>query len=370
MNAVQKGFAIATRIGERPVGDSVRGIRGRWGDSRIASATEATEFLGNRANFNSADETLDDVSSGPPSASESARIKRGYIDGAEPTHSDLLLQETGRRRYRAIIDSLKATHPEAVLDLGCGEGNLATMLSGAGLEIKLLVGCDLDRSKLFKASRNRPRDPGAAYIRADAENLPLKPGSFTVVVATEILEHVPDVRRCLSELKRLAPKRIILTVPALRYPMFLFAMGSERLDAWRKKRGRSSSVPNRVLTALLRLSEGPGLPIFMLVGILKARRLAYYDYRLYHGNLPHRLYTTAFLVALLGDLGFKVEGTRGVGFSIPFVPELEVLLRHRGIASLAGILARVQAGLDERFERVPDRSQNIMIVATVEERLG
>ena len=307
------------------------------------------------------------MSSGLPDASESARIKRGYMDGVEPTHSDLLLQETGRRRYRAIIESLSAVHPEAVLDLGCGDGNLATMLSEAGLEIKLLLGCDLDRSKLLKAARNQSPDGGAAFIRADAENLPLKPGSFTVVVATEILEHVPDVRRCLSELKRLAPQRIILTVPALRYPMFLFAMGSERLDAWRKKDLPSSSVANRVLKAILRMSEGPGLPIFLLIGMLRARRLAYYDYRLYHGNLPHRLYTTAFLVALLLSQGFKVERTRGVGFSIPFLPELEVLLRHRGIASLARILASVQAGLDEHSQRVPDCSQNIMIVTTIEE---
>jgi len=311
--------------------------------------------------------STENVSGGLPSASESARIKRGYMDGVEPTHSDLLLQETGRRRYRAIIESLSAAHPEAVLDLGCGEGNLATMLSGEGLEIKLLLGCDLDRSKLLKAARNQFPDGGAAFIRADAENLPLKPGSFTVIVATEILEHVPDVPRCLSELKRLAPKRIILTVPALRYPMFLFAMGSERLDAWRKKDLHSSSVSNRVLKAILRVSEGPGLPLLLLVGILRARRLAYYDYRLYHGNLPHRLYTTAFLVALLRGQGFKVERTRGVGFSIPFLPELEVLLRRRGIGSLARILARVQAELDEHFQRVPDCSQNIMIVTTIEE---
>jgi len=110
--------------------------------------------------------STENVSGGLPSASESARIKRGYMDGVEPTHSDLLLQETGRRRYRAIIESLSAAHPEAVLDLGCGEGNLATMLSGEGLEIKLLLGCDLDRSKLLKAARNQFPDGGAAsFVR-------------------------------------------------------------------------------------------------------------------------------------------------------------------------------------------------------------
>jgi SAM-dependent methyltransferase len=288
------------------------------------------------------------------------------MEGAEPTHSDLLLQETGRRRYRAIIESLSATRPKSVLDLGCGEGNLATMLSKGGLELNLLLGCDLDRSKLLKAARKRVLDGRAAYIIADAENLPLKPGSFAMIVATEILEHVPDEARCLSELRRLAPDRILITVPALRYPMFLFAMGSERLDAWLKKDLQSSSVPSRALKAIVRMLEGPGLPLFLLVGILRARRLLYYDYRLYHGNLPHRLYTTAYLVALLRRQGFNVERARGVGFSIPFVPELEVLLRRRGITSLAQVLAKVQTGLDEHFSRDPNHSQNIMVVGTIE----
>lgn len=329
------------------------------GSKKASPRSERTSFISPN------DTPGENVGSRLPSADESARIKRGYMDGAEPTHSDLLLQETGRRRYRAIVESLNAVRPESVLDLGCGEGNLADMISNEGLKIKLLLGCDLDRAKLRKAAGKQFRDGRVAYIMADAENLPLKPGSFAMIVATEILEHVPDETRCLAELRRLAPNQILLTVPALHYPMFLFAVGSERLDAWIKKDLRSSTALSRVLKAILRMSEGPGLPLFLLLGILRARRLAYYDYRLYHGNLPHRLYTTKYLVALLRGQGFHVERTRGVGFSIPFVPELEVLLRRRGIASLAQLLGQLQAGFDQHFSRDPDRSQNIMVVATI-----
>src|SRR5947208_2207735 len=112
----------------------------------------------------------ENVGSRLPSADESARIKRGYMDGAEPTHSDLLLQETGRRRYRAIVESLNAVRPESVLDLGCGEGNLADMVSNEGWKIKLLLGCDLDRAKLRKAAGKQFRDGRVAYTIPNAEN--------------------------------------------------------------------------------------------------------------------------------------------------------------------------------------------------------
>jgi len=287
------------------------------------------------------------------------------MNGAEPTHADLLLQETGRRRYRAIVESLGANNRDAVLDLGCGEGNLATMISDGGLELRMLVGLDLDRSKLLKAASKTTLNGRVGFIRGDAENLPVAAGCFQVVVATEVLEHVPDEARCLAELERIRPDRVIVTVPALHYPMFLLTIGTERVDGWLKKNPHPSSIPFQVAKTIFRMAVATGIPLFLLVGIMKVRRLAYYDYRLYHGNLPHRLYTTAYLVSLFNTHGFQVEFTRGVGFSVPFIPELEVLLRSHGVHSLARILARVQAGLDEHFSRMPDRSQNIMVVASI-----
>jgi hypothetical protein len=147
--------------------------------------------------------------------------------------------------------------------------------------------------------------------------------------------------------------------------MFTFAIGSERFDGWLKKESPSDSVAVRGLKALVRISVLASFPLLWLVGMRRVRGLGYYDYRLYHGNLPHRLYTTAYLVALLKENGLRVDSIRGVGFSFPFIPELEVLLRRLGIVAVAQILARIQAGLDEYLTRTPDHSQNILIVATI-----
>src|SRR2546426_11301960 len=108
------------------------------------------------------------------------------MNGAEPTHADLLLQERGRRRYRAIVESLGGNNRDAVLDLGCGEGNLATMISEGGLELRMLVGLDLDRSKLLKAVGKTTPSGRVGFIRGDAENRPLAAGGVPVACATEV----------------------------------------------------------------------------------------------------------------------------------------------------------------------------------------
>jgi len=50
-------------------------------------------------------------------------------------------------------------------------------------------------------------------IVADAHSLPFEDNSYDVVTITEILEHVKDDKKCLSEAYRIARKKVIITVP-------------------------------------------------------------------------------------------------------------------------------------------------------------
>jgi 2-polyprenyl-6-hydroxyphenyl methylase/3-demethylubiquinone-9 3-methyltransferase len=87
--------------------------------------------------------------------------------------------------------------PGALLvDVGCGGGLLAPHLAGYRH-----VGVDITHSALVVA-----RGLGVEPVRADAARLPLRTGCADVVVAGEILEHVPDLPSVLAELCRvLAP---------------------------------------------------------------------------------------------------------------------------------------------------------------------
>jgi 2-polyprenyl-6-hydroxyphenyl methylase/3-demethylubiquinone-9 3-methyltransferase len=83
----------------------------------------------------------------------------------------------------------------SLLDVACGGGLLAPHVP-AGYDH---VGVDLVASALHRASA-----VGVAPVLADAGALPFRDGTFDVVVAGEILEHVPDVEAVVAEIARVA----------------------------------------------------------------------------------------------------------------------------------------------------------------------
>ena len=165
-----------------------------------------------------------------PRTSGEDRIDRVLIDLIQP--SDYVTWEYfSRQRLLAtrIVASRQPTRAR-VLDIGCGHGALSLTLSeNAGFDI---VAMDILEARVSSVRAKRAvRDPAAAarvqIVRADAETLPYRDESFDAVAATEVLEHLDEPGRMLSEATRvLRPGgRFFMTTPnaqALPYRILRF----------------------------------------------------------------------------------------------------------------------------------------------------
>jgi ubiquinone/menaquinone biosynthesis C-methylase UbiE len=111
---------------------------------------------------------------------------------------------------------------DRVLDHGCGDGALTRVLAdaagarsvaGGSTPAGSVAGVDVAEAALRRA---RGRHPQLTFGLAPIEGaLPFDDGSFDVVWASEVIEHVADTARWLSEVRRvLVPRgRLLMTTP-------------------------------------------------------------------------------------------------------------------------------------------------------------
>ena len=119
-----------------------------------------------------------------------------------------------------------ATREGSVLvDVACGGGLLAPHVAHLGHRH---VGVDLSRTAVHVARRH-----GVQVVRGDAQRLPFPDGAADVVVAGEVLEHVPDLPTAVREACRvLRPggTLVVDTLAATRWARFSSITVAERLD--------------------------------------------------------------------------------------------------------------------------------------------
>jgi ubiquinone/menaquinone biosynthesis C-methylase UbiE len=113
-------------------------------------------------------------------------------------------------QLRAAFARANVCPGDRVLDLGCGDGALTGVLADAAGTV---VGVDVAEAALRRA---RARHPALTFALAPIDGaLPFDDGSFDVVWASEVIEHVADTARWLSEVRRvLTPRgRLLVTTP-------------------------------------------------------------------------------------------------------------------------------------------------------------
>jgi SAM-dependent methyltransferase len=115
---------------------------------------------------------------------------------------------------------------DRALDLGCGDGHFTQVLSRAGADV---VGLEIAQAAVRRA---RARYPELKFVLGELDApLPMSDNAFDLVWASEVIEHVGDTARWLSEVRRvLAPSgRLLLSTPS-HGRLRLTAFGIERFS--------------------------------------------------------------------------------------------------------------------------------------------
>lgn len=214
------------------------------------------------------------------------------------TWDDYLELPEYREGIQAVIawlTSYRQRDKERVLDLGCGTGNYALALAGAGFDV---VGIDFASGMVKKARAKAARLPRAsvAFEQADFNrDLPLRAHSFDFAICIYALQCVTNPLRFLREIKRvLKPDGLFLVMvvdssplavpkrkPKTTLPRFIFW----KLKALASKSKRVRKYTRNELKALLTstgfdvVEERSNPGTIALVGRARGRRREAVDRR-------------------------------------------------------------------------------------------
>lgn len=109
---------------------------------------------------------------------------------------------------RSLTELIDIAAPRQVLEVGCGEGHIQKVLER--YPIKRRVAFDIDYPIVVEA---RDHSTAAQYLVANGETLPFPAGYFDLVMAIEVLEHVPQPPLVLQEMARITTQYCIVSVP-------------------------------------------------------------------------------------------------------------------------------------------------------------
>jgi SAM-dependent methyltransferase len=142
----------------------------------------------------------------------------------------------GRRRIiRAELDRLSVPAGARVLDAGCGSGRTLEELGRYGE----VFGVELDPGA---ASMARDRGCGEVQI-GRLEELPWEDGSFDLITCLDVIEHTPDDRLTLRELRRVCKPGgfLLVTVPAYQGLWSMHDVANHHYRRYSRDRLRASA---------------------------------------------------------------------------------------------------------------------------------
>ena len=145
-----------------------------------------------------------------------------YGANAAENYEKYFVPTIGSAFATAVLGAARVQRGEHVLDVACGTGIVSRLAAEQVGPKGTVVGLDINPGMLAVARSNRSSGAPIEWHEGNAESLPLKDGSFDVVVSSLGLQFVSDKPAALHEMSRvLTPRgRVAIATVGPTPPMF------------------------------------------------------------------------------------------------------------------------------------------------------
>jgi SAM-dependent methyltransferase len=133
---------------------------------------------------------------------------REHIYGSGPSLA------VGSDEMLALTQRYLGPPPRRVLDVGCGLGWYGKQLRAAGY--------DWHGAEMKSADCACMAAAGLPHTQVNGDGLPFADGAFDAALCIEVLEHIAEPRAFLAEIHRVAPQRLIVSVPNAELIAYLY----------------------------------------------------------------------------------------------------------------------------------------------------
>lgn len=151
-------------------------------------------------------------------------VLENHKDGTLFESKNPLLRFIEKIRLKKIINVSQLNKEDAVLDLGCGEGFLISLLPN----LKQITGIDISKVALKRAKEVINNKPNTKLMWGNAHKLDISDESFDKIISSEMLEHIPHPRKAMKEIHRVLKKDglAIISVPDEKRIQFIMKMAN------------------------------------------------------------------------------------------------------------------------------------------------
>ncbi len=183
---------------------------------------------------------------------ETSEIYKGFLDAHDEDY------------LRAYVDLVSQYSPPGsrILEIGCGNGLATYLLSQVGYHV---IGIEI--SLFFLTDTTKWNSERLHFSVCDALHLPFGAETFDVVCSNDVIEHLPDAERALSEMTRVVKTggRIIIASPNLCSPLMPFldllrmSLGKPGRPIWAetKRQAMKNIIANLILSLKKRFAAKP-----------------------------------------------------------------------------------------------------------------